>query len=486
MRIPLRAVLVVAAVALVAGCTRVAGIPAEPEAPLQARVPRAPVVLRVGGERSSPGVVVSGGMPAPYNYGPTVLQEDGQFRTWWCSQLPDIGPPGDDVLYAASGSLDGPFTAAGGAPAVPVFAGRPGAFDAMHTCDPSVLRVGGRYYLYYTGAAGEHAHGNAIGVASSTDGRAWRREAGGAPIVTASREVSRENVYGAGQPSALYLDGWFYLMFTDTTASGAGWNGAGQFVLRARNPEFTDQLQSLTEEGFVPGGARRSRSVVDAFSADWAWVPALNAFAIAHQTATGTSITFWDRGFTRHPYEPVVIPGPWQEGPGLVRQPDGSAVVSSVDPCGTVPFDVLRATALLPAPTDVRRFGIDVQGVDGCATPQQAAAVLDGFGVPSPSRTVDVVRGGQRIRFERRSVAERLVTRVLDKRVSAVDALPVVATIASGARALRSPQGVVGLLDDEGRLWTVTPEAAEANGSAITDVSQQDWNSHPQAGNLHP
>ncbi|MGP4019997.1 beta-xylosidase [Saccharopolyspora sp. 5N708] len=484
-RVPLRLVAVLAAVASLAGCTQVEGVPdPQPQAEQRADVPREPIELAVGGERGSAGVVAAGGLPAPYNYGPTVLVEGGQYRAWWCSQLPGIGPPGDDILNAASSNLDAPFTHSGGAPAVPVFAGQPGGFDGMHTCDPSVLKVDGRYYLYYTGAAGDHAHGNAIGVASSADGFAWRREAGGRPIVTASGEVNRENVYGAGQPSALFLDGWFYLMFTDTTASGAGWNGAGQFVLRARNAEFTDQVQILTDAGFAPAGAKRSRSVVDAFSADWMWVPALDAFAIAHQTTAGTTITFWDRDFTRHPYEPVVVPGPWQEGPGLVRQPDGHAPASTSDPCGTVPVDLLRATAAAAAPTDIRHFGIDVTGVNGCATPRQAAAVLAGFGVPSPARTVDVVHDGGLIRVERRSVAERLVTRVLDTRMSTLDKLPVTGTISAGAKALRSPQGLVGLLDDKGRLWTVTPEAADENSSPIVDVPQQEWDTHTQAGDL--
>nr|WP_246155124.1 beta-xylosidase [Saccharopolyspora hirsuta] len=471
---------------LVAGCTQVSGTPgAQSGVESRAQPGRLPVDLQVGPERSSGGVVLSGGMPAPYNYGPTVLQDGGQYQVWWCSQLPGIGPPGDDVLHAASGSLDGPFTASGGAPAVPVFSGQPGGFDGMHTCDPSVLRVDGRHYLYYTGAAGDdHAHGNSIGVASSADGRSWRREAGGAPIVTPSGEVHRENTYGAGQPSALYLDGWFYLMFTDTTAAGAGWNGAGQFVLRARDPEFRDQVQALTAEGFRPAGGARARSVVDAFSADWMWVPALDAFAIAHQTADGTSVTFWNRDFTEHPYSPVLIPGPWQEGPGLARRPDGTAPVSTSDPCGTVPLDVLRATALLPAPTDIRHFGVDVTGVDGCASPKQAAAVLNGFAVPSPERTVDVVHDGARVRIERRSVAELLVTRVLDRRVPAVAELPVVGTIETGAKALRAPSGEVGLVDVEGRLWTVPPEVAEANGSAVVDVPEAEWAAYLRGGDL--
>lgn len=476
-------------VAVLTGCTSRIGLPGPGDGGSQhgrAGDARAPRVLPTSEIRSSRGVVVGGGPAAPYNYGPTVMRTDDAYRVWWCSQLPGVGPAGDDILHAVAPTPDSRFTARGGGNPVPVFHGNPGAFDGMHTCDPSVIRVDGRFYLYYTGAAGDHAHGNAIGVASSADGTNWQRQAGGEPIVTPSGEVHRANDYGAGQPSALYLDGWFYLMFTDTTASGAGWNGAGQFVLRARDPEFSEDLQALTRSGFVgvdDADAPRGRSVVDAFSADWMWVEALGAFAIAHQVEGGTRITFWDRGFTRHPYEPLLIEGPWREGPGLIRQPDGHAPVPRSRPCGAVPFDVLRATRAHPAPTGIRYFGLDVE-VRACERPERAAAVLDGFAMPSPRRTIDLVHDGGIVRVERRSTAEPLVRRVLGTRIPALDALPVRGTISGGAPALRSPAGEVALLGDRGRLWLVGPEAAAANGSPVRPASWQQWRSHELAGDL--
>lgn len=468
-----------AAVVLLVGCAPVGGAPSRESADRTGPPP--PIRLIAQNYRSSAGVVLSGGPAAPYNYGPSVLREEGRYRVWWCSQLPGSGPAGDDILYAESDGQDGVLASTGTA----VFSGQPGGFDGMHTCDPSVVKVAGRYYLYYTGAAGDHAHGNAIGVASSADGVEWQREAGGRPIVTAAEEVRRENVYGAGQPSALYLDGWFYLMFTDTTASGAGWNGAGQFVLRARDAVFSERVEALTDEGFQPADeVKRARSVVDAFSADWMWVPALQAFAIAHQTAEGTTITFWDKEFTRHPYEAVLVSGAWQEGPGLVRQGSGHAVVSPEDPCGTVPVDLLRATALNPAPTEIRHFGIDLVGVRGCQQRAQAVAVLNGFAVPSPVRTADIIHNGVKVRVERHSVAAELATRVLPEKVPALDEMRVAATIAAGAPALRSPGGELGVLDDAGRLWLVTPEAVAANDSPVTDVSAAEWDARTVAGDL--
>lgn len=55
----------------------------------------------------------------------------------------------------------------------------------------------------------------------------------GRPIIGPAFEVDRANRYGAGQPSVVHLDGLFYLLFTDTTASGALDNGAGQFACRS-------------------------------------------------------------------------------------------------------------------------------------------------------------------------------------------------------------------------------------------------------------
>ncbi|GAA4004952.1 beta-xylosidase [Allokutzneria multivorans] len=442
-----------------------------------------PAILGIDRPRQSAGVVAAGGPQAPYNYGPTLLQENGRVRMWWCSQLIGAGPPGDDIVHGDAATPAGPFEAVGA-----VFSGSGGGFDAMHTCDPSVIKVSGTYYLYYTGAPSDHTHDNSIGVAASDDGVNWRRLAAGGPIVRASGEVRRANTYGAGQPAVFHLDGWFHLMFTDTTAAGAGPNGAGQFVLRAKDPLFAEQVQALTRDGFVPVGsaqASRTRSVVDAFSADWMWVPALNAVAIAHETGEGTTLTFWDRAFARHPYRPVHIPGPWQEGPGLVRTAEGHATISAEDPCGRASFDVVRATREPSAPTDLQHFGIDVRGFDGCADTTRARKVLEGFALPAPDRTIDVVIGGNRVRVERKSVAERLAVRLLPTSVPALLRLPVLARLRPGAPAIRAPGRPFAFLLDDGRLWRLGSEpAALANESPIVDVPVDRWDAYRAGSTL--
>ncbi|GAA3875214.1 beta-xylosidase [Saccharothrix violaceirubra] len=449
----------------------------------------ASVVLTTDRDRRS-GIVADGGGDSPYNYGPTVLLENGRYRMWWCSQLGYAAPAGDDLLYAESTSPDGPFSAPGGGSAIPVLSGSTSGFDGKHTCDPSVIKVGPTYYLYYTGAAGEHAHGNAIGVATSTDGLTWARAADGKPIVSPSYDTTRENTYGAGQPSVLYLDGWFYLMFTDTTGKAAGWNGAGQFVLRSKVATFLTGVEALGPNGFhkvEDAHSTRERSVVDAFSADLSFVPALDAFVIAHETEQGTTLTFWNRDFTAEPYGRVHVAGPWREGPGLVRTPHGLVPVSDEDPCGRIAFDVVRATVdgRAGAPTDLTHFGLDVAEAPGCAT-TRAAAALEGFAVPSPENTVDLVLKGQVVRIERRSVTDRLATKVLDHRPAIVDKLPVKARIPAGAKAVRSPDGTVGLvLGDDKKVWLVdAEEIAALNGSTVTAVSKQTWDGYQPVRDL--
>ncbi|SDC67415.1 glycoside hydrolase family protein [Actinokineospora iranica] len=443
------------------------------------------VTLGTDRPRQSQGVVAAGGADSVYNYGPTLMVEDGKYRMWWCSQLGAAVPPGDDILLAEAPAPGGPYTGPDGSPALAVFSGG-GGFDAMHTCDPSVIRVGGTYYLYYTGAAGDHAHGNAIGLATSRDGRTWTRANGGKPVVTAAHDVSRDNVYGAGQPAAVYLDGWFHLMFTDTTGRDAGWNGAGQFVLRAKDPTFASGVEILSPGGFrkASSTAGRLRSVVDAFSVDFMWVAALDAFAIAHETQDGTTITFWDRDFRRAPYKPVLIPGPWEEGPGLVRGPEGHAPLSVDAPCDRVPIDLVRATRIGAAPTDLMMFGADVTGSGACAEPARALKALEGFAMPSPQRTIDLVRDGALVRVERRSVAEKLAVRVLDHRVPALDSVPVAARLTASAAVVRADSRLGFVLDD-GRLWPITdPAVATLNSSPMTPVSPSVFDSYRRGPDL--
>jgi hypothetical protein len=447
------------------------------------------ITLSTARQRKSGKTIAAGGGDAPYNYAPSVLADGGRYRMWWCSQLGVARPAGDDILLAESRSMAGPFAGPGGRRAIPVFSGNPGSFDGVHTCDPSVIRVAGLYYMYYTGAAGDHAHGNAIGLATSHDGRVWTRVNNGKPLITSARQVSNGNTYGTGQPSVIYLGGKFYLMFTDTTGEGTGHNGAGQFVLRSPDATFASDVEALGPDGFekVPDTGARLRTIVDAFSADWMWVDSLAAFAIAHETRDGTTITFWDIDFRTNPYKPVLLPGAWREGPGLVRRPDGHAVVSAADPCGTVAIDVVRAIYEgRHGPSDLRHYGVDVGGFDACKSTGRALLALDGFAMPSPNRTIDLVVKGALVRIDRRAVAEQLAVRVLDKRVRALDDVDVVARLKPGAVVLSAPKRGTGFVFDD-KLWAFSaPGVAEANSSRVDEISADEWDGYERGPDLDP
>ena len=147
--------------------------------------------------------------------------------------------------------------------------------------------------------------------------------------------------------------------------------------------------------------APRLRSVLAANTADWMWVDSLDAFAIAADTAQGTTVTFWNADFTYQPYQPVTLPGAAQDGPGLVRAPDGHAPVPSTDPCGSLALDLVRATSNHQAPTGLTHFGVTLTGFNGCQSTQQATDVLNGFAMPSPDRTMDLLVDGKFVDFER-------------------------------------------------------------------------------------
>lgn len=458
---------------------------AEPETPRQHPTSEAvepKVELKTGNPRNSKGVIAAGGADAPYNYGPTVMLVGERKRMWWCSQYGAAKPPGDDILHASSASLGGRFTSGGRMPRA-VFSGSGRGFDGKHTCDPSVIKVNGVYYLYYTGARGDHAFGNSIGLATSKDGVRWRRANGGKPIVSPSLGKRRANRYGVGQPAAVHVDGKFYLMFTDTTAQAAGWNGAGQFLLRSPDPAFREDVEALSPEGFVSvRDTKRARtsSLADAFSADLVWIDVLDAFAVAHQTVKGTTLTFWDREFKVNPLDPISVPGPWREGPGLVRGPRGHAPISVSDPCGTIPVDVVRATKDTGAPTDIRHYGLDLHGAPGCTDPFRALKVLDGYAMPSPERTMDLVVRGKLVRVDRRSVAVALASRVLERRPAQLVPLRVDARLPAGAPVLYAPSHGGGMLLSDGRIWPLALDGlADLNGSPERTVSDRKWTSLP-------
>ena len=86
-----------------------------------------------------------------HDYSPSIMKDvDGKYKMWWCAST--SVEPGDHIFYSEATSLSGTWS-------TPVSVFRPASYsgggssvwDADQTCDPSVIRVNGTYYLYYGG-----------------------------------------------------------------------------------------------------------------------------------------------------------------------------------------------------------------------------------------------------------------------------------------------------------------------------------------------
>lgn len=308
-----------------------------------------------GANASPPTLVDQRGGNAPtvvrgsYDYAPSLMR-DGKYKMWWCG-----GVSGDHVLYSEATALLGPWSTPKSVfqPTV----GNTNTFDDIHTCDPSVIRVDGVYYMYYGGGINSTSAAlTQIGVANSRDGITWRRLNEGraiiGPQVANATSIYKGNDnpcddgrnYGAGQPSATHVDGYFYLIYTDTTGNASdACSGAGQYVVRSRDPAFRSGVEVLTANGFTArtDSNKTAYSLPEAFSLDWMYSDILDSFVLAGNSVLDrTTVHLYDRGLTRRTDE-FYISAQWTEGPGLVRRPDGHAPPSPRS-LSRVPLDIFR------------------------------------------------------------------------------------------------------------------------------------------------
>ena len=242
--------------------------------------------------------------------------------------------PGDVGLRIC---LSGPLPGGGGNPTANTHddtfhgTGVLADFDGTHTCDPSVLRVNGVYYMYYGGIS-ENAGQTwtRVGVAKSENGLSWTRLNGGKPIVDAARNPytsALPNNYGAGQPTATFVDGLFYLQFTDTTGLGGNQgNGAGQYVLRSPDPVFQSGVEELSATGFVPYGQtpHTGHSLLEAYGSDLVYADALDGFLVA-SVGNGIEVRFFDKTLTKQEGM-YAVPAAWTEEPAVAARPDHHAM----------------------------------------------------------------------------------------------------------------------------------------------------------------
>jgi len=370
-------------VALIGGAVAVGTAPA---------AQAAPATLHTQNARSSAGPVVAAA-DTPYQYAPSVIKDGGTYRMWWCSTSPAGTAGGDDILYAEASNPDGPFHAHGSDKPYQIVFQNDGSngWDGQHVCDPSVVRVGDHYLMYYSGAPNDHGQQQgsetSIGVAQSADGISWH-PLSDQPIIGPAHQRDNHNNYGAGQPSAVYRDGQIYLLFTDTTAAGDNpANGAGQFAYRSADPAFASGVQVATKDGWQARTSANDRqfSVAEAFTSDWQYSDTLQSFVLAHNNDPGrTTLSFLSPSSpATRTYQDVSFASQWTEGPGLVSTPDKHAIAGPA--CTTVPVDVVQSTGKTNnAPATLKHFGVDVVSDQDCASPSPSATTTDS---PQPSHS---------------------------------------------------------------------------------------------------
>jgi len=412
-----------------------------------------------------------------YDYAPSaMLDENGRYRVWWCA-----GVSGDYVGYTETNSLGNRLSSGD---VNQYFKNRAQGdltsdlasttFDGVHACDPSVIKVRNTYYMYYGGLSEDldaqfrhkrqtTINGHTInltkfptdgsvgttyiGVAKSSDGINWERLSNGEPIIaphgnprTPNTFAQYANLYGAGQPSAVYLNGLFYIVYTDTTGVGSNsGNGAGIYALRSADPIFKTGVEELRCMGddtqLAPRGACQNPywkslangeapstryAVRETFSVDLSYSDLLKNFVVAaHGAQEKTELIFFTLNF-KYQKSLYVDSPPWRDGPGIVRRSDGHLLPprttsqTPINHCGAnIPIDLMGGvggTSDNPSSWDLGNWGATLESDADC-TPETAGTYLENALLLSPGMPLTFVSGGKRVQFE---IAEP--TNVLSKR----------------------------------------------------------------------
>ncbi len=131
--------------------------------------------------------------------------------------------PGD-ILMATAPALTGPWSLS---PEPIITRGAPGAWDASRAAQPSVLRVGDEYRMYFSGYAGDTLQaGRAIGLAASPDGYLWTKLPD--PVLAPSDDPRAWDFRRVFQPRVIAVPEGFLMLYKSNISVGRaeGWGFA--------------------------------------------------------------------------------------------------------------------------------------------------------------------------------------------------------------------------------------------------------------------
>ncbi|MEZ4287608.1 MAG: hypothetical protein R3A47_05590 [Polyangiales bacterium] len=167
---------------------------------------------------------------APYEYGPSIILENGTYYMFYCSPSDTPPYPYDAVRMVTS--TDGRNWSS---PSVALAAN--GSYAHSSVCDPSVVKFRGVYLMYYTcindqryASTPDGYDTNRVCVATADSVTGPYRPLD-KPVV---EDLNCQGAYCAGQPAALVYDDKVYLYYTDAYPedSGPGVIGPGKIFLR--------------------------------------------------------------------------------------------------------------------------------------------------------------------------------------------------------------------------------------------------------------
>jgi predicted GH43/DUF377 family glycosyl hydrolase len=173
---------------------------------------------------------------------PSVMVEssaDGSklFKMWFASNLGYFGSV-STICYAESRDgkhwflyLDSPVLVHGPA----------GSFDEYWVIDPSVIKVGNEYRMYYTAWNGQHW---TVGLARSSDGIQWLREGSG-PVLDV--EPGNWDSYQSNAPAVVARDSDFVMMYT-------GGAGSDYKIGMAYSKDGITWTRGSSQPVLLPGG----------------------------------------------------------------------------------------------------------------------------------------------------------------------------------------------------------------------------------------
>lgn len=278
--------------------------------------------------------------PPVYDYAPTAIKVDNTFKMWWLGHTKNPVTPdqGDSIFYAES--VDGINWSE---PTIALQPSTENPYDyGYYVGNPSVIKVAETYHMYLSAGrtshseSGELVPANAIGYTTSQDGLTWEE----VKLLKYSSQTNNEccGNYGVGEPSVVFLDGFFYMAYIDTTNKASNpVNGSGIYMIRSSSPDFSGDLNIITHEGelypLTPETETQSESLWsnNIFGGEFAWSDDLERFVYLRG---GTSkLLFADRNLRIS--QNLNFPQPqhqWREENTFVRTSEGHVLDFDANP----------------------------------------------------------------------------------------------------------------------------------------------------------